>query len=349
MAPLMASLGRSNLYGLLDPAWLESVLVDFSRWFPEGSFFHETFNLRALVALVLVSICLGSMGSLVVGGRMAFFSDALAHCAFAGVSLGFLLYGVFGPPAPPDQSSAAFWRWVTPVMVGFGGLVGCGIAYVRNKTGLASDTVIGVFFAGSIGLAAMLQKLLNSRALFKLEEFLFGNPLALSSADLLNLFWLVLLTLGVLAWIYNPLLLGSFNSSLAKSRRMPVQLVQYVFIVLLAVIVNLCLRCVGVMLINALLIVPAATAFNVSGNQRQLFWNTLVFCFLAVLGGLFTSWEVYARFDLDLGLAGTIVLFSVTLFALSLPVAWLRRVREKRRSAGSNASLVSESPLQSVP
>src|SRR5205807_9123752 len=98
-------------------------------------------------------------------------------------------------------------------------LVGVGIVAVRQRTGLASDTVIGVFFAGAIGLAAMLRKLISRRNFFNLEDFLFGDPLTATSGDLIALAGLTLVTLAFLAWGYNHLLLGSFNNSLALSRR----------------------------------------------------------------------------------------------------------------------------------
>ncbi len=223
----------------LEGRWLEHWLQLFCNQFPEGSFFSYRFNLIAALALVLVSLNCGMVGSLVVGSRMAFFSDALAHCAFAGVSIGFVIFAVFLSGSRPDSE---FWNWVTPVMIIFGILVGYGIALVRQRTGLASDTVIGVFFAGAIGLAAMIRRLISSRHLFSLEDFLFGDPLVATGADLVNLFLLTLVTAGLLAFIYNRLLLSSFNPSLALSRRVSIQLVQYLFVMLLALVVNLCLR-----------------------------------------------------------------------------------------------------------
>src|SRR6516165_6282309 len=95
----------------LDGEWLGQALRDFSDRFPPNTFFAEPANLRALIALVLVSLCCGAVGSLVVGGRMSFFSDALAHCAFAGVSIGFLVFSLVAPPG--QKNDAAFWRWVT--------------------------------------------------------------------------------------------------------------------------------------------------------------------------------------------------------------------------------------------
>src|SRR5262249_16475324 len=155
---------------------------------------------------------------------------------------------------PGPETEKAFWDSATAVMVIFGILAGCGIVWVRTRTGLSSDTVIGVFFAGAVGLAATLGNLMaKHRALFNLAGFLFGNPLKVFAEPLLVLAGLTVFTVLLLAWIYNHLLLASFNSSLALSRRVPVQLVNYLFIILLALIVNLCLRFVGALLINALL------------------------------------------------------------------------------------------------
>jgi zinc transport system permease protein len=109
-----------------------------------------------------------------------------------------------------------------------------------------------------------------------------------------------------------------------------VQLSNYIFVMLLALIVNLCLRAVGVLLINALLIVPAATAANVSRNLRQLFWVTIILCLVVSLTGLDISWELSARYKVDIGIPGAIVLLSVVLFVVSLFVGPLLK---NRRSA----------------
>src|SRR5947209_518152 len=126
----------------------------------------------------------------------------------------------------------------------FGALIGLGIAAVRQRTGLSSDTVIGVFFAGAIGLFALLRKLIARQAL-SLEDVLFGDPLVVSSSEVLHLAGLTVLTAVTLYFLYNHLLLAGFNSSLALSRRVPARLANYLFVVLLAVIINLCLRYVG--------------------------------------------------------------------------------------------------------
>src|SRR5262249_52333431 len=245
----------------------------------------------AMLALVLVSLCCGAVGALIVSSRMAFFSDALAHSAYAGVTIGFVLFVTL----LTGRSENEFWDWVTPVILAFGMIVGFGIAWVRSRPGLASDTVIGVFFAFSIGLTATLSKIMQNRQLFSLEAFLFGDPLLVEGQDIVHLAVLTLLTAVLLARIFNDLLLSGFNNSLALSRRVPIQLVSYAFVMLLAIVVNLCVRTVGVLLINALLIVPAATAANVGRNLRQVFWLTMLLCLGSCLAGQAISWAVETR------------------------------------------------------
>ncbi|HTU92126.1 MAG TPA: metal ABC transporter permease [Gemmataceae bacterium] len=309
--------------------WLDRCIISCAALAPENSFFAWDFNIRSLLAVILVSLCCGAIGSLVVGGRMAFFSDALAHCSFAGISIGFLVFLLFGPLfSYSAKDETAFWNWVTVIMAVFGILAGCGIVWVRTRTGLSNDTVIGVFFAGAVGLAATLRTLLRKRTLFNLEEFLFGDPVLISSGQLLVLVCLLAVTVLLLAGIYNYLQLASFNNSLALARRVPVQWVQYLFIILLALVVNLCLRFVGALLINALLIIPAATAVNLSRNMRQMFWWTIFLGLLLSIVGQWLSWDMSMGAKINLGLSGTIVLLNVLAFLISMAVGpWLRARR----------------------
>ena len=301
-------------------AGLDSVLDALANAAPAGSFFNAVYNLKALLALVLVSLTCGAIGPLVVGGRLAFFSDAMAHCAFASVSVGFVLFTFVQP-------GGDFWDWVTPVMIAFALLVGYAIALTREKTGLTSDTIIGIFFAFAIGLAAMLRKLMASRKLFTLEDILFGDPLSARSQDIVYLCVLLFLTLFTLTLIFNSLFLAGFNTSLALSRRVRLVLVQRIFILLLAVVVTLCVRTVGVLLINALLVVPAATAANLSRNLRQMFWLSVGLCLMSSLVGQVIVWEFYVhRKDIPLGIPGVVILVSVALFMVSAFVGpWRRR------------------------
>jgi zinc transport system permease protein len=307
--------------------WLDERITWFTSHFPKYSFFGINHNVTGLIAVILVALVCGAVGALVVGNRMAFFSDALAHCAFAGISLGFLLALASGVK---DQTE--FSHWITPVMVVFGILVGLGIDWVRQRSGLSSDTVIGVFFAGAIGFGAIILRIVSQRKYFQPEEFLFGSASNVSSGDVLQLLALTVLTGIILALMYNHLVLASFNPSLALSRRVPVRLANALFIVLLAVVVNLCLQTVGALLINAMLVVPAATAANFCRNMRQLFWATVGICLLVGIVGQAISWNLTvvasyqsnARISFDVG--GIMVVLSVLMFFASLFVRpWLKR------------------------
>jgi zinc transport system permease protein len=309
---------------LAEGHWLDDLIDRAAALAPEGSFFGSYFALRTLLALVLVSICCGAVGSVVVGSRMAFFSDALAHSAFAGVAIGYVLFSLLLAGIRPETE---FWDWVLLIMLLFGGLVGLGIAALEEKTGLASDTIIGVFFAASIGLYAALRKIVHRRELFTLEEFLFGDPTLVPAQNIVWLAVLAVVILLAMGMIYNALLLGSINPSLAQSRQVPQRLARYAFVVLLALVVNLCVRAVGVLLINALLVVPAATAANLGRNLRQVFWVTMVLSLVASIAGQGLAWEVENRSDGDvaIGVPGAVILVSVVLFVISAVVGpWLR-------------------------
>jgi len=308
------------LIAMLPPA-IEVTLLE--RW-AQGLGWHG-YELGALLAVLLVSAICGMVGALVVGNRMAFFSDAMAHCAFAGISLGLLIALATGFTRKSEDL-----QWVLPlIMAAFGALIGVGIVFVQERTGLANDTVIGVFFAGAIGFGAMILHGFRDRKMFDPERFLFGGPALVSLSDLLTLAVLLALTCLLFLWKYNQFVLASFNPSLARTRRVPVVLNNYLFVLLLALIVNFSISAVGVLLINGLLIVPAAAASNVSLNMRQMFRYTLALSLLIGLAGLAISWNFELRIGTgparEFGISGTITCIGVLAFAASMGFAYLRR------------------------
>jgi zinc transport system permease protein len=155
-----------------------------------------------------------------------------------------------------------------------------------------------------------------------------------SGRDLIYLVILMLMMIGFLCWLYNRLVFASFSPSLARSRNFPVRLGNYLFIILLALIVNVCLKIVGVLLINALLVIPGATAAILARNLRQFFWYSVVVSLVAGLGGLLVSslWVPHvwvpgmARAEpVPLTTGGLIVVFGVGLFFLAMAVGrWVR-------------------------
>jgi zinc transport system permease protein len=320
--------------------WIENAVEGFCRHAGES---YWIFYAYPALAIALVSLVCGSVGSLVVGNRMAFFSDALAHCAFAGVALGVLMALTAGFQLS-DMRQPAAQHFVTGVMVAFGVFMGVSIAFVREKTALSNDTVIGVFFAGAMGLGAMLLTTVSRKGYFNLESFLFGSPDTAGAQDIEYLVWLVLATSLFLGFFYNDMVFASFSPTLASSRRVPARLCQYLFIALLGIIVNLSIRVVGVLLINAMLIVPAATAANLCGNMRRFYrWSVALAVFIGLCGYWFSLMlripDPSHSEPLRFGTSGVIVVFGVLLFFGSMLLKpWLQRVRAENNP-----------PLQNMP
>ncbi len=283
----------------------------------------ELFVVKGVIAVICVCTLCGMLGSMVIGNRMAFFSDAMAHCAFAGVSLGYLT-------AILADCDRATTTWLVPViMIAFGIVAGIGMVYVRERTGLAHDTVIGVFFALAIGFGAMFFQILATKSTFNPEYFLFGNLVLIPDEDLLLLIVLVALVVPLYACRYNALIFASFNPTLARTRGLKVRLNDYLFIIMLALVVNGSIKAVGALLINALLIVPAAAAANLARNLRQMFWLTIVLSLAAGLGGFAVRNAVLLRLGrgepVAFGPSGLIVVCSVMIFFISMLANSLRR------------------------
>jgi zinc transport system permease protein len=312
--------------------WLDERLEDLQDWsraeLGKDALWSTKAHVVALISIALVGLICGLTSALVVTNRMAFFSDALAHCAFAGVALGWILR--FAGAATGDSGILA-------TMVVFGILVGLAIGYVREQTSLSNDTVIGVFFAGAMGLGAVLLSGIGSTGSnFSPEKFVFGDPHGTGGQDLVHLVLLLLVVLFLLAWMYNRLVFASFNPSLARARGFQVRAMNYLFIILLGLIVNICLKTVGALLISALLVVPAACASNLSRNLRQFFWLSVAISTLAGLVGWLLSnyWvPVLGGQPIHLGSGGLIVVIGVMIFFVSMPLArWVKGRRLASRT-----------------
>lgn len=308
--------------------WLTTLIDRVARVMPADCWLASPYQIRALLAIVMLSMVCGAVGSLVVGNRMAFLSDALAHCAFAGVTLGVLFS--FAANLVHQQ------YWILPVaMVGFGVLVGIAIAFVRENTNLASDTIIGVFFAFAVALGITLMGALRrTGSYFSPETFLFGSILFTNVWDVVLIAGLLIVTAVTIGLTYNTATFASFNSSLARSRGIRVRFCNYIVIILLALIVNLCIKVVGALLINALLVVPAAAAANFARSSRAMFWWTVAITTISGITGLYIShWILIPIGNADplpLVTSGAIVLLCVAAFFISMT---LRVIRERRRPA----------------
>ena len=249
---------------------------------------------NALLALLLLTPLLALLGTMAVNQQMAFFSDALGHSALTGFGLGVVL-GV---------SSDLL------AMLVFGIAWALLICRIKQYGAASTDTVISVFSSTSV--AAGLLILSRGGGFAKYSTLLVGDVLAVTPGDLL---WLLLaLVVGVILWavMYNQLLLGSVNASLARTRGVCVRLVECAFVVLVAVAVMLSIKWVGVMLINALLILPAAAARNVARSSRQHAVISVLIALVCGFAGLVCSYA----WDTTVGAA--IVLWAAACYFISL-------------------------------
>jgi zinc transport system permease protein len=252
----------------------------------------------ALLAVLLVSPLLGALGTVVVANRMAFFSEAIGHAAFTGIALGVIL-GLANP----------LWS-----MLGFALLLTLGITWVRRRGGLSSDTAIGLVMAFTVSLGIVI--LSRGGNFARYTGFLIGDMLAISAADVV---WLAILALAVYAlffFFFNRLLLTTLSAPLARSRAAHPGAAELSFACLLAVVVTCALPWIGILVINALLILPAAAARNLARNTAQFFGWAVAIALVAGLVGLVVS------FYASTATGATIVLAAMAVYLLTL----LRRV-----------------------
>lgn len=260
------------------------------------SFLQYDFMKQALLAMLLISPLFGLLGTMAVDNQMAFFSDALGHSALTGVALGVLL----GMPDP------------TLSMVVFGLAFALLLTRIKQRNVTSTDTIISVF--SSTAIAVGLVVLSRGGGFAKYTNFLVGDILSVTPTDLWVL--LVVLIVVVVLWgrLFNPLLMGSVNPSLAASRGIPAKAAQYIFVAMVAVVVMLSIRWVGVLLINSLLILPAATARNLSRNMAAYTRWSVCISLVCGVGGLVVSyyWNTSA--------GATVVLLAAGCYFLSLLV-----------------------------
>lgn len=260
------------------------------------------FMQQALLGLLLLTPMAAVLGVEVINFRMAFFSDAIGHSAFAGVALGLIL--------------AVNPRLSMPL---FGVLVGLAVMAVRRKSNLSADTAIGIVFSAVVafGLAVVSRA---SGVARDMQQFLYGDILTISEGEIA---FLGLLFLGMLLFQavgYNRLLAIALNPVMARVHGIRVALWQYLFAGLLALVVMFSVWAVGVLLVTAMLIVPAATARNLARTAGGMFWWAL----LAGISSGFAGLTLSAQDWLATSSGATIILVSCCWFAASCVWAALR-------------------------
>ncbi len=259
------------------------------------------FMKNALLAVLLMAPLFGLMSTMIVTGKMSFFSDALGHSAFTGIAIG-CICGIAAP------------TWAAVI---FSLIFALLFSFVRSRSNQAADTLIGVFSSTAVALGIFIATL-GGGSFTKYNKYLIGDILSVTPAEIGIL---ALVLVGVLVfWVIcaNRLTLTAIHPQLASSRGINTKLTYTVFTAAIAVVVTLAISWVGLLILNSLLVLPGAAARNVSKNLRQYHLFSVVFALFACIAGLCISYYL----GTSAGAAISLVLAAI--FAVSF---CLRKVR----------------------
>ena len=279
--------------------------------------FQFAFFARGLIAVILISPLLGGMSHLVVARRLAFFSSALGQAALTGLAIGIVL------GEPLNSAYAGIF--------GFCFISALAMVYVKRTATLPPDTLVGVFLSLSLGLGICLLVAVTKRFnIHQVEAVMFGSLLTVTDGDLLLLLCVGLVVGLVLALNYNSLLLDSLDPALGRVSGVRSAFVEYLFVMLLSAAIVVSLKIIGALLVEALVVVPAASARNIARGMRSYLAWSIVTALLAGAGGLFVSSHLLVPSG------GAVVLVLSGLFFLTLAIGALLR-RASGRGSGDVA------------
>lgn len=257
-------------------------------------FIDYAFMKNALIAIILITPIFAILGTMIVNNKMAFFSDALGHSALTGIAIGMVL-------------------GVTNINVGmilFAIIFALLLNYVKNKATSGADTIISVF--SSIAIALGLALLAQSGNFNKYSSYLVGDILSITDTEILYVFIAAIFVNVFWYFTFNKLNVISINSTLAKSKGIRVKKIDNIFAMLIAIIVMISIRWIGILLINSLLILPAASSRNIAKNMRFYHLFAILFSVFSGITGLIVSYY----FNIPTG--PMIVLISGAIYFITL-------------------------------
>ena len=259
------------------------------------------FMKNALLGVLLVTPMFGILGTMVVNNKMSFFSDALGHSALTGIAVG-VMFGI-------NNTIVS--------MLAFSILLTIAIINVKNAKTASVDTIIGVFSSSAVALGIVI--LSYNGGFNKYSAYLIGDLLSISNNDIFMLIISFIAVLLIWFTCFNKFLLVSINHKFARSRGVNVKFYEYIFTILVAIIVTISIQWVGILVISSMMILPAASARNISNNIRQYHIYSISIAVISGILGLFLSYH----FGCATG--ATIVLISSVFFALTYFIS-LRKV-----------------------
>jgi zinc transport system permease protein len=264
--------------------------------------FSESFIIYALAAGIALALVAGPLGSVVVWRRMAYFGDTLAHAALLGVAL-----AVASDLLP--MAGVVF----------IGVLIAVLLFWLEKQRDLSTDTLLGILSHTALALGLIVLSAIQTQGFnINLMSYLFGDLLAVSPSDLVLMYGSVLVILLVFSRLLASLISISVNAELARIDGIAVEKVRFIFMVLLALVIAVALKVVGILLITALLIIPAATARIFSKSPGQMVVNSVLVSIVAVVLGL------YASLEWDFPTGPSIVVAAACLFFVSRALLYQR-------------------------
>lgn len=264
-------------------------------WLPDS--LQYAFVVNALISALVIGPLLGAVGTMVVAKRLAFFSQAVGHAALTGVAIGIMLGELYTAPYVSLFSFCVLFALL--------------MNYTRNQTRMASDTIIGVFLAISLAVGASLLLFVTARVnVHVLDTVMFGSILTVNNFDLNLLFVMAIATAALGLANYNRMLLATFNPALAGVRGIGVRMQDYLFVLMITALTVASVKIVGAVLVEALLLIPAAAARNLARSLRSFVGWSMLFSTASCLFGVLLPMEL----ELPIPSGGAIIIVSAIIF-----------------------------------
>lgn len=254
------------------------------------SWMEFNFMKNAFLAILIIAPLFGLIGTMIVNNRMSFFSDAMGHCALTGIAVGVML-GI-------DNYAVS--------MMGFALIFALGISGIIESQVSSADTIISVF--SSAGIALGIVMLSRSGGFSKYSGYLIGDILSITKSEIATLLAVLIVVIAIWALAFNKLMIAGLNTDMAKSKQINVRFYKNLFMILIALIVTVSIRWVGMLIINSLLVLPAAAARNIVKNMRSYHMVSVIFSLFSGITGLILSYYM------GTSAGSTIVLVSACIF-----------------------------------
>jgi zinc transport system permease protein len=266
------------------------------------TFLYE-FVVNGFLCAFVIGPLLGGIGTMVVAKRMAFFSQAIGNAALTGVAIGVIIGESYTAP------------YVS--MFSFCILFGLLLNFSKNNTKMSSDTLIGVFLSVSLAIGATTLLWVSAKVnTHILDTVMFGSILTVDDTDITVLLATTLVSAVVALPLYNQMVLASLNPSLAHVRGIWVKGLEYVFVLLLTILTVACVKIIGAVLVEALLLIPAAASRNLNRSIRGFVLWSIAFSTVSCVVGVYAP----VRFDLPVPSGGAIILMAASFFLITMVI-----------------------------